>query len=525
MNYYQRRTAEDQLQALRGGVEAELCRLPGICRVGLGIVRRGGIPTGELGFIVYTARKRARIDLPSRELIPSQICGFPTDVQAVPLIRAECCSGGVRPVMPGLEIGASPNATNNAVSAGTLGCLVELANQTRGLTNDHVVGAATSEDRRMFQPHYDTKCGSPINEIGSSLSENRNRGNATFQGKPYYLDYALIEFKGTDFKSLLAVPKAPSGTPETVTLPPGTAGSVTRSSDGRIMEIRDAGGILVDPKKIAKERPAVSGTLVFKVGATTGLTVGYVEKAEGPCNYRDVMGNIVTGDNQITIRPLAGYRDPKTGTEHFTRSGDSGSVYLDLENHVVGLHHGGTDTNSFASPIAPVLDAVGGATVVASGEEKTNASAAASTRLAQELWASSPAEAFDLNHLERQLRQRLLESPEGRMVLGLIEAYAGEITKLVWHRRAVTTVWHRHHGPAFVALCARALTTTGTPLPREAGGTPRRKLLEAMADVLLQHGSDSLRSDIADARPWLLHILAGCRDLDELLSQLAERSA
>jgi hypothetical protein len=106
-----------------------------------------------------------------------------------------------------------------------------------------------------------------------------------------------------------------------------------------------------------------------------------------------------------------------------------------------------------------------------------------------------------------------------------MKAHLNEILQLVWRRRPVTVVWHRHHGPAFVALFARALARPGSTFPSEAGGVSRRAALGAMADVLVANGSEPLHDLLEDVRPWLTGILAECRDLDDLCGRLASEAA
>ena len=203
-------------------------------------------------------------------------------------------------------------------------------------------------------------------------------------------------------------------------------------------------------------------------------------------------------------------------------------MVLDLQNRVVGLlHHLGenTDWHTLVSPIAPILSRMGGAEVIADQNGATHETAAPSTALARELWTDAPIEAHNLDNLESELRARLACSSSGRELLALLERHLERIVRLVWTRRAVTVAWHRAHGPAFVALFARALATPGAAFPTEAGGIPRRKMLTAMADILYSNGDAALRADLQRLRSVLFDPLADCRDADDLCARLAERAA
>ena len=74
------------------------------------------------------------------------------------------------------------------------------------------------------------------------------------------------------------------------------------------------------------------GTIVWKVGKRTGLTVGVVHDPMGPV-IDDVEDE--TNNNLIIVRALVGYETE--GIQKFADEGDSGSILLDLSNRVVGI--------------------------------------------------------------------------------------------------------------------------------------------------------------------------------------------
>ena len=359
------------------------------------------------------------------------------------------------------------------------------------------------------------------NRIGKS---NQGTGvEANVQG--VYVDAAVCDLGKVSYVNKLAKGAAygdSGGTP--VSLPGAvTAGSVLRNSKDQITEIRDGNGKVVDTTLIVDKGEAVLNSLVFKVGGETGLTVGYITSLTAVLHLTDKTGAPFDATGLIEVTAIAGFTDPQGKIERFTIEGDSGSVYMDLSNRIVGLHHHGGGKVSNGSPIDSVLSALGGLTIDTESGSDTH-STAASNKLAQAMWADVPLAGEEPGVLEERLRGRLSASPGGRAVLALVDAHVKEVLRLVWHRRAVTVAWHRHHGPAFVALFARAFARR-TELPREAGGVSRAAAMAAMADVLAVHGSSELRDAIRRARPWLFGPLAESKTIDELCGRLAEDAA
>lgn len=94
------------------------------------------------------------------------------------------------------------------------------------------------------------------------------------------------------------------------------------------------------------------GDIVFKQGATSGLTVGTVASIShsAPVPHAK-FGGLITFTNQIDVHPIAQLND------HFQIPGDSGSALLDAQFRVIGLMHGGGQ-GGVATPIAAVLAAL-----------------------------------------------------------------------------------------------------------------------------------------------------------------------
>jgi hypothetical protein len=137
--------------------------------------------------------------------------------------------------------------------------------------------------------------------------------------------------------------------------------------------------------------------------------------------------------------------------------------------------------------------------------------------------AAEEAEEVDFGARLHALEERVRLTESGPVLLGLIERHATEVYELVTRVRAVTVVWHRHQGPAFVALFAQTLSGRGGRLPVQVNGIALRKMLTAMASVLRRHGSQGLSADLDLHEGWMVDLLDGGGGIDELLSRLEAR--
>jgi hypothetical protein len=522
----------ERLQFLRPDVQHELrTRFPSVLGVGVGARKRRGALTGEIAFTVYVGHKISRGWLPAAQILPRSIEGYPIDVQTIMRAGAQC-KGGEQPLIAGVVINTDP--ANTGSQEGTIGCFVRVPqdNHFGGLTCEHVLHTQSiDQPNGVYQPRIKRSIlGGSCNQIGTFARGSGFRQVVAFNGQPNYVDCAVVDLKGITFVNKLKALAASGGT-KVVTVPAGVVGAVKTNDQDQVSEIRDGNGTLIDTTLISGSAAAQPMSLVWKVGGETKLTVGVITAVNAQAVLGDgPLATIV--DNQILVAPLAGFRttttDPDTGTpktvEVFSMQGDSGSAYMNLQNKVVGLHHHGSPSGGVGTNIDVVLSKLGGATVLTETDGVAHPTAAESTVLARSLWSEVPP-ATDFDAVEQKLRARLSESRCGAAVLALMKEHLPEILALVWQRRAVTVAWHRHHGPAFVALFARALATETKPFPTHAGAVARRATLRAMADVLVAQGSGALSNALAEARPWLLDVLSECVDLNDLCARLARVDA
>jgi hypothetical protein len=509
----ERELEAQRLLALRPRAEAELRGIAGVRAIGVGVRSRSGALTGELVFKVYVDAKRSPTELTPDQMVPPDIAGVPTDVVTIGRGRKQCWDKGTRPLRGGLQVAQSPFDLTME-SRGTITCIATTHDgKTAVISNEHVLQHRTSPDKTVYQPHYDNCLGFNCNKIG--VSTNGVRDHVSFAGTQYFVDCAIVVCDDDiDTRALLRRITNPAGPGNTtVDLPPHVAGTVV-VNDGKVVAVRDENEALVDLTRIAGTAIALPGELVYKVGNTTGLTVGVVSDFMGPL-VDDVTHEQV--NNVVLIDHIAGYSD-KDQVPLFSAEGDSGSAIMNLANQVCGVLTGDysvdnpppTKHQTFACHIYPVLEQLG-----------------ATIRISPDPVVPTGARTRDDDEPEplaeplHALRAQIADSPNGPRLLGFVERHGREAYDLVLHRRAVTVAWHRHRGAQFAALAARELRNRSQVIPQEADGVPLTSLLRAMAQVLDQCGSAELRTALGADEAWLLALLDGCESIPELLARLS----
>lgn len=76
-------------QAVKRAHEAALLGRANVVGVGVGLVQRRGVATGDVGIIVMVSHKRPRSQLAASDIIPRELEGVPVDVQEVGELEAQ----------------------------------------------------------------------------------------------------------------------------------------------------------------------------------------------------------------------------------------------------------------------------------------------------------------------------------------------------------------------------------------------------------------------------------------------------
>jgi hypothetical protein len=249
---------------------------------------------------------------------------------------------------------------------------------------------------------------------------------------------------------------------------------------------------------------AVVGETVRKRGRTTELTTG-------------VVTNLVMDSGGTKILEVEVKRD--NGNQRFSRGGDSGSALVNEDSEMVGLHKAGNNGDnvtagnfiSISVGIQEVLDAFdaeGFAITILTGPgggESAVASAAAAKPADEPL---------------ALLQLRLRSTEEGRRALQLYDRHHREIVELVNHERAVTVVWHRKQGPAWLAAFARSLKHPAYRIPREIEGVDRADVLTSLGAAFSRSAGPELRAAIEEHADDILRVADDCDTVEELLRAL-----
>ncbi len=282
--------------------------------------------------MVFVDAKKPRSKVPKKDQVPAEINGVKTDVQEITVeLQASSALRRVEadfsPFVDGaqyttLEGGISMGplrsvhldppdvpASGSYIFVGTLGALVRdtATGATMALTNFHVAcvnNTWTVGDRMVQQA---------LNDGGNAAGQFGSLTRATLSDQ---VDGSVV------------------------TLDAGRAWSAS---------VHDVGDV-------AGTQAATVGMNVQKRGRTTEHTFGRIVSTDFTVtiNYGSDVGSH-TFHHQIRIEPDTA-RNPR-----FSDHGDSGSVILTDDRHVVGLLYGGTTDGSmtFANPIASVLSELG----------------------------------------------------------------------------------------------------------------------------------------------------------------------
>jgi hypothetical protein len=282
----------------------------GVQGLGIGDKLTHGEPTGELALRVYVEKKKptANVDhpVPKVVVVPGVGEGI-TDVIELGRIVPELFTERVRPAMPGSGLG------HTAVTVGTFGCLVRKKGDANGLyvlSNAHVLaneGIAVPGDGILQPGSVD----------GGTVDEDSFARLS---------DFVPFEFTETSFPNLVdaAIAKVRRRT---------WAGPKLR-----ILDIAPAG----------VSKTVRRGMHIKKVGRTTDYTTGVIA---------DVHLRLALKYHRRSGpgRGRVGFRDQVLCTR-YSAGGDSGSVILNSNDKIVGLHFAGAASGSVFNRITHVLE-------------------------------------------------------------------------------------------------------------------------------------------------------------------------
>ena len=267
----------------------------------------------------YVERKIHKDALASKDLLPTEIDGVPTDVIAtgrfVMRTTADDNKKRRRPVQPGLSVGFKfPPPKQGFVMAGTLGAIVVRDGRRFLLSNNHVL----AENGLIT-------LGSPIFQPGLLDGGNISSDQVATLTQ-------MVVIKPTGFN------KVDCAIAEVLDLIQTKARLMPR----------------VGALKSAQPVAAMIGMQVEKTGRTTGYTRGDVFDLSADVNveYEDAAGNpfVASFEDQIIVT---------SSGVMFSDAGDSGSLIVDrATKRATGLLFAGSTSHTIANHIADVLSAL-----------------------------------------------------------------------------------------------------------------------------------------------------------------------
>ncbi|WP_026478699.1 chymotrypsin family serine protease [Alkaliphilus transvaalensis] len=306
----------------------QLISIPGVVSVGIGYKSVNKKDTKQLAIVVGVEKKLTRTEVDQQGMIPEYLDGIPTDVveigkiilgdsnkraiedQSTDMEVTDIRKSKVRPAPPGVSI------SHFRVSSGTFGAVVKgsFPGGIAILSNNHVIANNTNGlDTRaaigdiILQPGW--LYGGRDNEVIARLAA---------------------------FSPILWIPSEKYG--------PGVPINLIDAALAIPLKPFLVTDLILGLGPVLGVTDAVIGMHVFKSGASTGVTDGYIRQVHAFVVVRSRLDETITAlfDDQII-------------SERISRPGDSGSLVLDSFGRAVGLIFAASENQSFFNPIKYVL--------------------------------------------------------------------------------------------------------------------------------------------------------------------------
>lgn len=508
----------------------QLMQIPGVIGVGVGLKEKDGKVTEDISLQVYVQQKKSESSLPADQIIPKEIEGIPTDVLLVGETTSSGCNNQTRysSVRGGIQItNNKPQAADpTKIDVGTLGCVGTLNNSTERdkyvlLSNNHVIYAnGAAENDLIYQPNRNVNTAFE-GAIGKIMDLHFEQDVTYPDGGPnsYFIDCARAKIL-TDFSSCCC--NCNKGV--------GFDNEITELNVNAVNTISNHRDVISDL--------TIIGQQVFKVGRTTGRTVGKVTSISGPHTHNgNAINNIIKiqFDTSVTATNCE-------GQARFSNKGDSGSAIIDGQNRIIGLLFGDNtnvpglpeaDYYTVACHIMPVLTklaiSINYTATPSGGSGGTGGSSgsADSSAVSKEAFASTfttetdtALPAFATLETLHDLEQKLMSAPKTKAIYTAIQEHRREVVHLVNHNRAVMTTWHRFQGPGYLTSFLNNAKDDSLTIPEKIKDISLQTLLIKMADVLKENGSKPLREAIEKYAIDIISVADECRTLDDFRSKI-----
>jgi hypothetical protein len=491
----------DQIkQVLASGADATLRAITGVRHTCVALKVLGDFVTDTQCIRVYVREKLPDDQVPPEDLIPPTIGGVDTDVVVVKPFELTVDTAKYRPLKGGIMIsnmivGKNEAGTDQTMGVGTLGCMATLIGNGKPvlLTNAHILRASGGKKGdAIYQPAQLTFPQFRLEDLPQRIGKKDDRiAFFTDSVLNNRIDAAIARLDvssccrccGLDFRN-------------------------------EIVGLSDGGK--PPSNKILGQRPALPGQKVFKVGISTGRTVGKVVTDD-----TDAFRPVSFGGEKFSFFGLIEITSDDDDNP-FSLHGDSGAVIIDEDGFIVGLLSGSDgdlppDARSYANHIAEVTSALG---ITINIDRSTHHSAGARVAVPRATFEFEPS--AETAELYAKGKARLLGDPAGAWLWGLGDAHREEVVDLITSYRPVTVAWHRAGGPAVFAAALNTIREGGETLPTPPNGTTLEAGLTRIGDALAAHGGPELRAAIAEHREVLLNAVRDSLTLDDVLGKLRD---
>lgn len=458
----------------------------GVMELGIGFKEVGHSFTNIRALCVVVSKKLPLSEVPPGERIPEYFEGMPTDVSE-PLTTIPI-GGTILPIQ-----GGDPHTSVKGYE-GTLGCFAKK-------TIDGVVtpvmltaGHTLVDGIGPFGPGGDI--GSP--DVSCSLCCTSGVVATILEGTiTDELDCGIAKMVGKRSIEQLI---------------PGLGPDKDGVNSGRITGLAP---LKLDPESGVMV-PVAPGDTVRKVGATSGLTTGTVNKVsyEVPAD-----GELPAMIAQIIIEPNedGGKELNGDGKSHFAQEGDSGAVVVDDQNRIIGLLIRKADFSNV--PDLPSWVGFGGVATdihrvvgflgieIFTSDEQPPATSARFLRPGIALRRAHVPTEEELGQRKviEEFRQEMEEFPLGERFVRFLEEHQREMVELANHDRRVSAPWQRAKGPAFMNLLLRSIGEPEQAIPKKLEEVDFISGLDSVQKAIQAQGSEALREELSELWP-LLHV-------------------
>ncbi|UCF30239.1 MAG: hypothetical protein JSV26_09215 [bacterium] len=315
----------------------DLLSRPNVVATGVGFKVAGDVRSDTPSIICSVRKKVAAAALSSRDLVPRELDGVPTDVIETGRIRAfQAPTGRFRPAPGGVSVG------HREITAGTLGCWVRREGQWMMLSNNHVL--ANSNDAEIGDPILQPGPFDSGRYPGDQIAVLEDFVPIKFPGDTNG-DSGGCGIAGTIVSILNGIAGILDSSTRVKSFSIQQVDNLVDAAIGRPLNEEDVLPEILNIGTVAGTASADLGTAVKKSGRTTGFTQGEILQVD------------VTVDVQYGTNLVARFTDQLMAGA-MSQGGDSGSAVLDNQNRLVGLLFAGSDQTTIINRIEHVFDAL-----------------------------------------------------------------------------------------------------------------------------------------------------------------------